>query len=149
MSELTQKEEMEGLIRNYYDWLKNKTSLSSVNDEWVQITTPFLDRHNDYLQIYAKKENHGFLLTDDGYIIHDLLNSGCDLKSHKRQELLRIISKGFGVEVHDNQLTIHTFASDFGLKKHNLIQAMLAINDLFYLSSSHVKYLFYGETDEK
>lgn len=139
------KEEMEGLIRNYYDWLRNKTSLSSVNDQWVQITTPFLDRHNDYLQIYAKKDNHGFLLTDDGYIINDLLNSGCDLKSHKRQELLKIILNGFGVENHDDQLMIHASALDFGLKKHNLLQAMLSVSDLFYLSSSNVKYLFYED----
>jgi hypothetical protein len=139
------KEEMEGLIRSYYDWLKNRTSLSSIDDQWVQITTPFLDRHNDYLQIYAKKDNHGYLLTDDGYIINDLLNSGCDLKSNKRQELLKIIINGFGVEVHDDRLTIHASTSDFGLKKHNLIQAMLSVNDLFYLSSSNIKHIFYED----
>jgi uncharacterized protein DUF6978/uncharacterized protein DUF1829/uncharacterized protein DUF1828 len=117
----------------------------SLDDQWVQITTPFLDRHNDYLQIYAKKENQGYLLTDDGYILNDLMNSGCDLKSNKRQELLKIIINGFGVEVHDDRLTIHASTSDFGLKKHNLIQAMLSVNDLFYLSSSNVKYIFYED----
>ncbi len=142
---MSPKDEIENLVKNYYDWLKDKTSLTSLHDQWVQITTPFLDRHNDSLQIYAKKENDDFLITDDGYIIHDLMNSGCDLKSPKRQELLKKILNGFGVEGHNDQLIIHASSSDFGLKKHNLIQAMLSINDLFYLSSNTVKHLFFED----
>jgi hypothetical protein len=29
------------------------------------ITTPYLDRHNDTLQIYARSENGALVLTDD------------------------------------------------------------------------------------
>jgi hypothetical protein len=46
--------EMQGLIDKYLAWLKDKTSLRQI-DDWVEITTPYLDRHNDYLQIYAKQ----------------------------------------------------------------------------------------------
>ncbi|MBI5273766.1 MAG: DUF1829 domain-containing protein [Chlamydiales bacterium] len=42
----------------------------------------------------------------------------------------------------NDQLITHASAIDFPLKKHNIIQAMLAINDLFYLSSSHISNLF-------
>ena len=34
---------------------------------------------------------------------------------------------------------------NFSLKKHNLIQAMLAVNDLFYLASPYVASLFYED----
>ena len=34
-------------------WLKDKTTLREVDGEWVEITTPYLDRHNDALQIYC------------------------------------------------------------------------------------------------
>jgi hypothetical protein len=27
-----------------------------VNDQYVEITTPYLDRHNDYTQIYVRKK---------------------------------------------------------------------------------------------
>ena len=43
------------LIRSYYDWLKAKTSWREVNG-WVEITTPYLDRHNDYIQIYLRQQ---------------------------------------------------------------------------------------------
>ena len=45
--------------------MKDKTVLRQIKD-WVEITTPYLDRHNDYLQIYVKRDNSGFILTADG-----------------------------------------------------------------------------------
>ena len=104
------------------------------SSSWVEITTPYLDRHNDYLQIYVKKTNGGFLLTDDGYIIDDLKQSGCKLDSYKRQELLQMTLNGFGVKKDGNELQVHTSAESFASCKHNLLQAMLAVNDMFYLA---------------
>ncbi|MEJ7608384.1 MAG: DUF1828 domain-containing protein [Bryobacteraceae bacterium] len=69
--------EIEKLLNDYRTWLKDKTTLREVNGAWVEITTPYLDRHNDMLQIYARRENSGFVLTDDSYTIHDLEASGC------------------------------------------------------------------------
>ncbi len=63
------KEEIQKHNENYYRWLNAKTQIKEINSQWVEITTPYLDRHNDCLQIYAKKENDSYLLTDDGYII--------------------------------------------------------------------------------
>ena len=45
------------LIRSYYDWLKAKTAWREIND-WVEITTPYLDRHNDYIQIYLRQQGN-------------------------------------------------------------------------------------------
>ena len=39
------------LVDNYYSWLRERTQLKDL-DRAVEITTPFLDRHNDYIQIY-------------------------------------------------------------------------------------------------
>jgi len=73
------KNEIDNLLTNYIKWLKDKTIVKQIREDWVEITTPYLDRHNDCLQIYAKKTDNGYLLTDDGYIISDLDNSGCML----------------------------------------------------------------------
>src|SRR5450755_318372 len=54
--------EFEQLLYNYRTWLKDKTTLRQVNGEWVEITTPYLDRHNDALQIYVRAENGGYVL---------------------------------------------------------------------------------------
>lgn len=130
------------LIDDYGRWLKDKTVLREVGAEWVQVTTPHLDRHNDCLQFYVRREGHGYLLTDDGYIVNDLINSGCPLDTPKRQELLRTTLAGFGVQLDGEQMLLKATPDNFALKKHNLIQAMLAVNDLFYLASPYVASLF-------
>lgn len=133
------------LIDDYSRWVKDKTVLKKIGSEWIEITTPHLDRHNDCLQIYVSKDNTGYILTDDSYIINDLLNSGCSLDSAKRQKLLMTALAGFGVNLKGQELTVHTTLEEFSLKKHNLIQAMLAVNDLFYLASPHILSLFYED----
>ena len=73
--------------------------LREVNDQYVEITTPYLDRHNDYTQIYVRRENGGFLLTDGGETIQDLRASGCDLETSKRRDLLTSALNGFGIRL--------------------------------------------------
>jgi len=137
--------DIKAMVDNYHHWLKDKTALRQIDNDWVQVTTPHLDRHNDCLQIYIRKENGGYLLTDDGYIINDLIDSGCALDSPKRQELLKTTLAGFGVQLDGEQLFLKTTPENFALKKHNFIQAMLAVNDLFYLASPYVASLFYED----
>ena len=134
--------EIEALMDAYRAWLKEKTTVREVSDEWIEITTPFLDRHNDALQIFARKQNGNFLLTDDRYTIHDLEGSGCGLSTAKRRDLLRSTLRGFGVALKDDALEIQATAETFALRKHNLIQAMLAVNDLFYTAKPIVESLF-------
>ncbi len=125
----------------YHAWLRDKSVLRQIN-QWVEITTPYLDRHNDYLQIYAKPVNGGYLLTDDGYTIDDLEQSGCGLETGKRQELLQMTVNGFGVQVQDKILQVKASADNFAIRKHNLIQTMLAVNDMFYLAEPRIASLF-------
>ena len=133
--------EIQNLLDEYLTWLADKTTLRQI-DEWLEITTPYLDRHNDYLQIYVKQENGRFLLSDDGYIIQDLIQTGCKLDSKKRKDLLNITLNGFGVKLQNNILTTYATSNNFALQKHNFIQAMLAVNDLFYLAAPVVENLF-------
>lgn len=138
-------QEVEDLITSYASWLKDNTTLREAPDNWIEITTPYLDRHNDHLQIYAKRTNGDIRLTDDGYIIQDLLRSGCNLESRKRKDLLKTVLNGFGVRMDEEALTVVASKENFALRKHNLLQAMLAINDLFYLAAPMVAGLFYED----
>jgi len=134
-------DEIQSLMDAYNAWLRDKTSLRAVG-EVVEITTPFLDRHSDYLQIYAKRSDGRFLLTDDGYILDDLRISGCKIESKRRQHLLRMTLNGFGIEQEGDALVVKASRENFALRKHNLIQAMLAVNDMFYLATPVVSSLF-------
>ena len=138
-------EDVRRLLDDYAAWLRDKTSLRQVQD-WVEITTPYLDRHNDYIQIYAKRAENGFVLTDDGYTIGDLERSGCKLNSPKRQDLLKLALNGFGIRLEDNnRLEVRASADNFALRKHNLVQAILSVNDMFYLAAPVVASLFYED----
>jgi hypothetical protein len=137
--------EIEQLLHNYRSWLRDKTTLRELNGEWIEITTPYLDRHNDALQIYVRSENGGYVLTDDRYTIHDLEASGCNLHTDKRQDLLKMTLNGFGVRLSEEALEVHATAENFPLKKHSLTQAMLAVNDLFYLTKPVVESLFFED----
>lgn len=140
-------EEISKLMEQYWTWLRDKTKLREI-DGHVEITTPYLDRHNDRLQIYATKSNGHFLLTDDGYIIQDLQRSGCELKTKKRRALLETTLNGFGVHLNGDALQVETSTETFPHKKHNLVQAMLAVNDLFYVASATVANLFWEDVSD-
>ena len=135
-------DEVRGLLDQYAQWLRDKSVLREVNERYVEITTPYLDRHNDYTQIYVGRDNGGFVLTDGGETIQDLRASGCDLETSKRRDLLTASLNGFGIRREGDALTVKATAQDFSLRKHNLVQAILAVNDLFYLAVPVIASLF-------
>ncbi|WP_201281633.1 DUF1829 domain-containing protein [Methylosinus sp. Ce-a6] len=139
---MTDVSDIERLVDSYRMWLRDRTTLRNVHADWVEITTPYLDRHNDYIQIYVRKENGAYRLTDDGHTIRDLELSGCLLDIPKRKSLLKIAINGFAVDLNDGVLSVCANSDNFSARKHALVQAILAVNDLFYTSRPIVKSLF-------
>ena len=140
-------EEVQDLMDRYWAWLRDQANLRRVED-WIEITTPYLDRHNDFLQIYARRDEGGWLLTDDGYVIDDLEQSGCNIDSPKRRAVLNSTIAGFGVRLDGTRLGVMASPADFSLRTHNLVQAMLSVGDMFYLSAPSVANLFYEDVEE-
>ena len=140
-------DEIQALLDQYWEWLRDKTTLRQVNG-WVEITTPYLDRHNDRLQIYAIRRDGRYLLADGGYVLDDLEQSGCRIDGGRREALLAMTLNGFGVRRAENQLQVNATKSSFALRKHNLLQAMLAVNDMFYVAPPAVANLFYEDVVE-
>lgn len=137
---------IETLRNNYFKWLKEALVFKEINGA-IEITAPLLDRHNDHLQIFALPQKDGIKLTDDGYIIEDLIMSGCDIDSSpRRKEVLNSILNGLGVQRGDNnEIFVITDQKNYPIKKHMLLQAMLSINDMFYLSRGTVQTLFWED----
>ena len=137
-------EEIEELIDQYQNWLKDRTVLRVVEDA-IEITTPFLNRHNDYIQIYAKKSHDEIILTDDGETLEDLEMSGININVPNRRELLAMAANGFGVTVNKNIISIKTSFENFPLAKHNLVQTILTVNDLFFTARTSVANIFFDD----
>lgn len=135
----------EYIINDYLKWIKDNTFIEEVDrNNLAKISVPFLDRHNDQVEVYVKKiDNNKFLLTDDGFTLNDLNQSGVDLNSPKRDQIFRTIVNGFGVKMgEDSSLFIEATRDNLGQKKHYLIQAILAVGDMYSLSQESVFSLF-------
>lgn len=117
---------LDKLLDGSYKWLRDKTAWKRLGD-WVEITTPYLDRHNDYIQLYLKKDANGYTLTDDSDTIDDLEQSGYSLDSRTRQTRLQLMLRCFGVQKYINELFIKTSEEGFPEAMHSLIQAILAV----------------------
>jgi hypothetical protein len=135
------------LVDEYLRWLRENLRPAEV-EGGVVISTPFLDRHSDEIEIFVQKENGGFRLSDDGYTISDLRAGGVDLtKGSRRDQVVRILN-GYGVQLEESELSVKTTISDFPQKKHNLVQAILAVDDLHVTAKEDVLQFFREDVEE-
>ncbi|WP_026454602.1 DUF1828 domain-containing protein [Saccharomonospora iraqiensis] len=131
------------LVNSYHEWLRKHTHVKAVAGDITEFTAPFLDRHNDYFQIYAERvAADSYLLTDDGYVIGELKSSGVESRGPRRQDLIRRLLSGLGVTLEGAELRTSATSENFGQRIHNLIQAMLSIDDMHVLSQPTVEGLF-------
>ncbi len=132
------------VINDYLKWIRDNTIVKTIDeDEVYSISTPFLDRHNDHLDIYLLKKDNSYKLTDNGYTIADLKMSGFEINTPKRESILNTVLSGFGVKLNGNdELYVDATSHNIGQKKHYLIQAILSVNDMFNLSQETVYSLF-------
>ncbi len=138
------REECQKFIDSYVDWLRCGLSIEHVG-ETCELTTPFLDRHNDHLQVYAMRSNGNIVLTDDGYTLADLKTSGLELDTPRRKALLQSILGGLGVQMDGTSIKVEASHANLGKRMHALVQAMLAINDMFMIAQPRVAAFFFED----
>ena len=108
--------ECERLVQQYVDWVKLNLTVDQQDDMCI-ITSPFVDRHHDYLQIYAERSGEEIVLTDDGYTLRDLKISGLEINTDSRREALSQAIRPFGVDVSGDELRLIANDGDFPSKK--------------------------------
>jgi hypothetical protein len=136
--------ECQKLIDAYVGWLRQGLSVEEIG-EACELTTPFLDRHNDHLQVYATRRNGNIILSDDGYILSDLRTSGLEMDTPKRKMVLDSVLKGLGVRTENDRLLVEASAANLGQRLHSLVQAMLAVNDMFVMAQPRVASFFFED----
>ena len=135
--------DIQAMIKEYTDWLYSGFSAVQIG-EYYELTTPYMDRYNDHLQIYVRQDQNGnYFLTDDGCIISNLKSSGVSItRSPKRKDMLNRIARNFGVTVSGDCLEIQATKSSYPQKKHMLLQTMMTIDDMFIAEPNTVKNFF-------
>ena len=130
-------QEIEKLMTSYPDWLRARIETRDASGDWVSVSTPFLDHHNDYLEFYvSREEDDGYVLSDDGWATSEVETSGVDPRSPRCESIIGPTLRGLGVEKVRDELRVHASVDTFAEKVHDLIQAMLYVSDLSYLAGT-------------
>jgi len=138
--------DIQRLIDEYSDWLKSEITFERVG-EYYEITTPYLDNANDYLQIYVRQIGDEIFFTDDSATIQHLKMNGFVFNSMRRAHLRRILNQ-FGVTLQGDELICNAPVKSFAQKKHLFIQAMLRIDDMFTAPRAKVAPIFLDDIQE-
>ncbi|MDX5064373.1 DUF1828 domain-containing protein [Lactobacillus crispatus] len=64
--------DVEKMKKIYFDWIDKKIQfVPSKNQDYMTITTPFLDMYNDYIELVIAQGNTSkYIISDDGYTIN-------------------------------------------------------------------------------
>lgn len=138
-------------VDNYLKWLKENMKQTVISSNLVELTTPFLDRHNDYTQIYLEEQSdQSYVISDRGYTVTDLKLSGVDMTTDKRSAIFQQILNRLGIQfdVQSDVLYLKCSRNRIPEAQHTLLQGMLDINDMFYLNTETVVNLFYSDVKE-
>ncbi|WP_374029685.1 DUF1828 domain-containing protein [Bdellovibrio bacteriovorus] len=128
----------------YLKWLQEHTKVEA-QGEWTEITIPFLDRHNDQIQFYAKVADNKIELTDGGSTLAHLAMSGFT-RTEKRADILATIFRGFNTQLTEgNQIYSVASEEDVGFKFQNFLQTIISTDNLGYFSEENVKAMFFED----
>lgn len=140
------------LVSNYLAWLKEYSTGRDVGAGWSELTIPYVDRHNDFLQVYVREDLDGLTITDEGQTIRDLRQVGCDVTGKtKRRILAESILKSKGLDpslLDDGQIRTKASDYEFAIKLHATLMSMLAIGGLASTSPSNVATIFKEDVSE-
>lgn len=132
--------DIQKLIDDYASWLKQEITFEKVG-EYYEITTPYLDSANDYLQIYVRQIGDDIYFTDDSATIQNLKMNGFKFTSTRKKHLKQILNQ-YAVRLDGDELICKAPVTSFAQKKHLFIQAILRIDDMFAISKSKVSSFF-------
>lgn len=129
-------DEITNLLDEYRGWLAERSPVQQIGNV-VEVTTPYLDRHNDYIQLYVLRRDDELLLSDYGETVEDLVGSGVNVTQGFRRQLLQSIVNRFGVGLSEElEMSVQVPPDRFSLAKQSLIQAILAANDLAFTAEA-------------
>ena len=135
----------EDLLNQYTEWLREKYTVNRLETS-DEIITPFTNNLNDRIRLYIEYISEDTLrLSDDGNTLNELEMSGLDINTRTRQKILDNILSNFNVELTNDVLNVTTSYRDFPIKKHNMVQAILRVNDLLMTQKKNVINLFNEE----
>lgn len=121
--------ECNAVVSKCLEWLGEGFSAQYLGGDCV-VTTPFLDRRNDHIQIRVRKRDGRYVISDGGTTMPDMVDGGFSLRKTVNKELVAYITSGYGVQLDDkaNSLGVEADDTNVGQRMNFLLQAIMAMN---------------------
>lgn len=120
------------LLDNHVQWLKENMSTHTLDNGVVELTLPFTDSVNDYIQIYiTNNDDNSYTITDDGLTIFNLGLKDISIKNSKYRDSFNKICNNYGVELSSTDaLKIRTDSATLHQSINRLLQAIIVISNI-------------------
>lgn len=109
-------------------------SEKSKSGEYEWVTFPFLDHHNDFIQLLVQSYGgNGYMVSDNGFFYCDLMESGVDVESGENNDLLREIITGFNLGISEDLAIFDWADSEADLPEtiNRVLQAGIMISTMY------------------
>lgn len=135
---------IETIEQDFREKVCQKLRLASEGISRYRVFTPFMFEDGDHLSIILRKENGGWVLSDEGHtymhLTYDLDEK--DLLRGTRQKIITNALSLFSVQDREGELLIPIPDDHYGDALYSFIQALLKITDISYLSRERVRSTF-------
>jgi len=135
--------EIKQLIDDYIHWLKKEITFEKIG-EYYEITTPFLNSANDFIQIYVRIDKDTIFFTDDGYTLNQLYMNGFQLTSTRKNTLISLLQQ-YGVTLNGDALETTSEIDNFAQKKHMFLQAIIRVDDMYMVTRNKTTSYFFDD----
>ena len=130
--------------RDFQTKVSRKVRLETEGINRYRVLTPFRFDDGDHLAIVLKKEETGWVLSDEAHtymhLTYDIDEKA--LHSGTRQKLISNVLSVFQVEDRSGELILNVANERYGDAFYTFVQALLKITDVSYLSRERVKSTF-------
>ena len=134
----------ETIEQDFREKVCQKLKLSSEGVSRYRVFTPFMFEDGDHLSIILRKENGGWVLSDEGHtymhLTYDLDEK--DLLIGTRQKIISNALSLFSVQDREGELLIPIPDDHYGDALYSFTQALLKITDISFLSRERVRSTF-------
>lgn len=135
---------IESIEKNFKKKVCEQIRLESEGINRFRVFTPFLFDDGDHLSIVLKKDQHEWILTDEGHTFMHLSYDidSKDLLKGTRQKLISDALSVFNAEDRNGEIVASVKEENYGDALYSYIQALIKITDLTYLKREMVRSTF-------
>jgi len=130
--------------RDFREKVCKSVSLRPEGVNRYRVFTPFMFDDGDHLAMVLKREQNGWILSDEGHTLMHLTYSisESDLQRGTRQKIITDALSAFSVQDREGELVAPIRDREYGHVLYSFVQAVLKISDVTFLTRERVRSTF-------